>query len=175
MGLQASVEPVAEDTVPERDAVCYDGHGNPSPLIVRDLKDFGGLTPGSLELPNGKALDVAIQVALGYGDHAYIQEILLSVKKGGLQFRTCQFLCDVYGYALDGVVTHDLFVWEALIKVYDPKSNEVTREVMDTQTKRLVVALQRVMAMPTEKFVQEWLQRDGGVKHTLELIRLINA
>lgn len=175
MGLRASTDSVAEDIAPEKDVVHYDGCGNPSPIIVRDLKDYGGLTPGSLELPNGKALDVATQVALGYGDHAYIQEILASVKEGRLQFRTCQFLCDVYGYALDGVVTHDLFVWDALIKVYDPISNEVTREVMDAHTKRLVVALQRVMAMSTEKFVQEWLQRDGGVKHTLELVRLINA
>lgn len=87
---------------------------------------------------------------------------------GSLPFRHMQFYNDVYGFALDGKVTHDLFVWEAMLS---STTAVVAPDTYGKVRKSLTDRLARAKAMPLDKFVQQWMERSGGFDYTLELLR----
>lgn len=85
-----------------------------------------------------------------------------------LPFRHMQFYNDVYGFALDGTVTHDLFVWEAMLSY---TTATVAPDAYGKVRKSLTDRLARAKAMPLDKFIQQWMERSGGFDYTLELLR----
>lgn len=112
-------------------------------------------------------LSTATRVALAYHCPAYLHDLTKQIN--GMSIRHLQYLADLYSYALDGIVTHDLLVWESLLG--DHQTTEVTPEVRKATKRRITDLVNRVRSISREQFVQEWLQRDGGVAYALTHLR----
>lgn len=112
-------------------------------------------------------LTTATRVALAYHCPAYLHELTKLVDT--MPFRHLQYLADVYSYALDGMVTHDPLVWESLLG--DLRETEFTPEARRAIQRRVTDLVNRVRSISREQFVQEWLQRDGGVAYALTHLR----
>lgn len=102
------------------------------------------------------------------GDDRFHRDLLSS--KSRASYRTLQFYNDVYGYALEGKTTHDLFIWDSMLS-HPPAV--VPTDVYERTLKEVTAKLDTAAAMTVGEFTQTWASRKGGIEYSLELLRLL--